>query len=222
MNKVRAIIFDISGTLLNDIHVVWKANAEAYNAFGIYGCDTLEEFRKRFKLPIQEFHRINGVPDQLMWDVDRKFREAYPKYSHRVAIFPEVVGALEELRRRRLSLGVASNIPSNFLREHLAQFSIAQYFDAVVGQEDCDEQKPSPKPILTALARLGARPEEAMYVCDMEEDLIAAKAAGTLATAIARAESYHPRWRLERHNPDYVITDLVELLRIQSDSALVG
>ncbi|MFA4837823.1 MAG: HAD hydrolase-like protein, partial [Dehalococcoidia bacterium] len=67
--------------------------------------------------------------------------------------------------------------------------------------------------ILAALGKLGVSPEAAMYVGDMEEDLIAAKAANTLATAIIRERSYHPRWRLERQNPNYFISDLTELLR---------
>ncbi len=32
---IRAIVFDASGTLLNDIHAVWKANSAAYGALGL-------------------------------------------------------------------------------------------------------------------------------------------------------------------------------------------
>jgi HAD superfamily hydrolase (TIGR01549 family) len=212
MNGLKAIIFDASGTLLDDIHVVWKANSDAYNAIGLGGFGTLEEFREKFKLPVPQFHRDNGVPAHLMKEVDLKFREVYPKYAPLVGIFPEVISALAELKRRKILLGVASNIPRAFLREHLRKFEIAGYFNAIVGQEDSDEQKPSPKPILTTLEGLGVRPREAMYVGDMEEDLIAAKAANTLATAIVRDRSYHPRWRLQKQNPDYFISSLTELL----------
>ncbi|MDD5093558.1 MAG: HAD family hydrolase [Dehalococcoidia bacterium] len=211
MNGVKAVIFDISGTLLDDIHVVWKANCDAYHTIGLDGFDTLEEFREKFKLPVPQFHRDNGVPAHLVSEIDLKFREFYPRYAPLVSIFPEVIGVLEELQSRRMALGVASNIPSVFLREHLRKFDLERYFTAIVGQEDCDEQKPSPKPILAALGKLGVRPQEAMYVGDMEEDLVAAKAAHTLATAIVRDRSYHPRWRLQRQNPHYLISDLTQL-----------
>jgi len=208
MNRIKAIIFDASGTILDDIQAVWKANSDAYHAFGLDGFETLEEFRARFKLPISEFHIENGIPPDLVKEVDLKFREVYPRYASLVSIFPEVKDVLEQLKAREILLGVASNIPSVFLREHLREFNIEDYFNAVIGQEDSEEQKPSPKPILATLERLDARPQEAMYVGDMEEDIIAAKAANTLVTAIIREKSYHPRWRLERQNPDYLISSL--------------
>ena len=78
-------------------------------------------------------------------------------------------------KQRKVSLGVASNIPTLFLREHLRKFNIDRYFDVITGQEDCDEQKPSPKPVVVTVEKLGAKPQEAMYVGDMEEDIIAGK-----------------------------------------------
>ncbi|MBI4332437.1 MAG: HAD family hydrolase [Chloroflexi bacterium] len=209
---VRAIIFDGSGTLLNDIEAVWRANSAAYESFGVEACRTLEEFRERFRLPITAFHLANGVPADVVKAVDAKFRKVYPDFARCVGLFPEVMEVLGELKRKGVQLGIASNIPSGFLKEHLATFEIGGFFDVVTGQEDCDEQKPSPKPILVTVSRMGARPEQAMYVGDMEEDIIAGKKAGALTAAVVRRESYHPRWRLERQKPDRLITSLKELL----------
>ncbi len=210
-------MFDASGTLINDINAVWKANSDAYAAMGFEGPGTLEEFRKKFKLPAWDFHLECGIPPELLKDVDQKFREFYPKYASSVGIFPEVIDVLKELKLRGATLAVASNIPTLFLREHLRKFGIDRYLDTITGQEDCDEQKPSPKPILYTVKKLGVRPQEAMYVGDMEEDMIAGKKANTMTMAIVRNESYHPRWRLERQNPDYLITNLKELLPVCSN-----
>ena len=100
------------------------------------------------------------------------------------------------------------------MREHLDKFEIEACFDVIIGQEDAAEQKPSPKPILAAIEKMGTKSQESMYVGDMEEDIIAAKAAQALAAAIVREASYHPQWRLERQSPDFFITDLRELLSI--------
>ena len=216
VSRIKAIIFDASGTILNDIHAVWQANADAYDAIGLDGFGTLEEFKDKFKLPVPEFHRDNGVPPDLIEHVDLKFREVYPKYAALVGVFPEVRDTLLKLRGQRMLLGVASNIPKVFLQEHLAKFEIEACFDVIIGQEDAEEQKPSPKPILAAIEKMGTKSQESMYVGDMEEDIIAAKAANALATAIVREESYHPRWRLERQAPDFFITDLRELSSISN------
>jgi HAD superfamily hydrolase (TIGR01549 family) len=211
---IKAIVFDASGTLLNDIVTVWKANWDAYDALGLNGPGTLEEFKIRFKLPVAEFHRANQIPPDLLQEVERKFREFYPRHASGVEIFPEVKNVLQELKKRGKILGVASNIPSLFLREHLKKIKIDGYFDTINGQEDCDEQKPSPRPILITLLKLGVRPQEAMYVGDMEEDIIAGKRANAVTVAIVRNESYHPRWRLEKQNPDFLISSLRELLPV--------
>ena len=212
--KIRAIVLDASGTFLNDIYPVWKATSDAYTSIGIDGIATLEEFKAKIKLPISEFHKVSGITPDLSNEIDRKFRESYPQYSACVGIFPEVKDVLQELKQKKFVLGVASNIPSTFLREHLISFDIYSYFDVITGQEDCDEQKPSPKPVVCTVEKLGVNPHEAMFIGDMEEDIIAGKRADSVTVAIVRDESYHPRWRLERLNPDFVISDLRELLSI--------
>lgn len=211
---IRAIVFDVSGTLLDDIHAVWRATADAYAALGIDSIRTLEEFKAKFKMPVPEFHRASGIPPDLLHEADRNFRESYPRYADSVGIFPEVEEVLRELKGERVTLGVVSSIPTLFLREHLREFDIDGYFDAVTGQEDCDEQKPSPKPIVVTLEKLGVEPGDTLYVGDMEEDIIAGKGARVFTSAIVRNESYHPRWRLERQEPDFFISDLRELLPI--------
>jgi HAD superfamily hydrolase (TIGR01549 family) len=202
---IRAIVFDASGTFLNDIYPVWKATSDAYAALGVDGIGTLEEFKAKIKLPISEFHKASGIPPDLSHEIDKKFREFYPQYSSCVGIFPEVKDVLQELKKKKFALGVASNIPSTFLREHLINFDIYSYFDVITGQEDCDEQKPSPKPVVCTVEKMGVRAQEAMFIGDMDEDIIA---------AIVRDEGYHPRWRLERQKPDFFISDLRELLAI--------
>jgi HAD superfamily hydrolase (TIGR01549 family) len=212
--KFQAVVFDVSGTLLDDLYTVWRANSQALEACG-FKVLTLEEFKERFQLPIPEFLRSLGVPPQAIQEVDKRFREFYPRYAPHVKIFPEVEEVLEQLKNRRIPLGVASNIPSRFLRGHLEDFGIASYFTVITGQEDCDEQKPSPKPILVTLEKMGMRPQEALYVGDMEEDILAGKRAGVITAAISREGSYHPQWRLKKQSPDYLISNLRELLMIE-------
>ncbi len=213
----KCVIFDVSGTIQDDLYVVWRANADAYDAFGFKSFKTMEEFRKKFRLPVPEFHRDNGIPPNLVKQVDGKFREFYPRYSSHVKMFPEVKEVLSQLREKKILLGIASNIPTIFLKEHLQNFEIESYFSAITGQEDCDEQKPSPKPVLVTIEKLGVKPAEAIYVGDMEEDIIAGKRAGTYTVAISSKASYHPRWRLERQKPDYIISGLGELVTLFGD-----
>ncbi|MFU8795675.1 MAG: HAD family hydrolase [Dehalococcoidia bacterium] len=210
--QIKAIVFDASGTLLDDIVTVWRANLDAYAALGFDGPQTLEDFKPVFRLPITEFHMANGIPPDLLREVDDRFRESYPRYAPDVTVFPEVEDVLRTLKGMGKILGVASNIPRLFLRDHLGKLGIDAYFDVITGQEDCDEQKPSPGPILATAEKLGVSPRQSVYVGDMEEDMIAGRRAEALTAGIVREKSYHPRWRLERQSPDFLISDLSELL----------
>ncbi|RJS75894.1 HAD family hydrolase [Candidatus Bathyarchaeota archaeon] len=214
MRKIKTVVFDVSGVLIDDIHAVWKADAEAYQTLGLGTIESIQKFRETFMMPVAEYHRAMGVPDELVPKLEEEYRRAYAKHNKTIRIFPEVKKVLTELEKQGMILAIASNVPSNFLKEHLERFGIDKYFATVTGQDDCVEQKPSPQPILVTLKKVGTRPEYAAYIGDMEEDIIAGKRAGVRTIAVSRDEGYNPRWRLERQSPDYIISNLNELLLI--------
>ena len=214
MKRLETIIFDVSGVLLDDLYAVWKANSEAYEIHGFKRIESIEEFKERFKLPIHEYHRSMGVPESIVPRIEAEYRQAYQKYSHTIRIFPEVKDVLQRLQTNKINLAIASNIPSDFLREHLQRFKIDEFFKVVTGQDDCQEQKPSPEPILVTLRKLKADPNFSAYVGDMEEDIIAGKRANVITIAICRERGYHPCWKLRRQKPNFIISNLRDLIQI--------
>jgi HAD superfamily hydrolase (TIGR01549 family) len=218
MSQLRTVVFDVSGVLLNDLYTVWKADSEAYESYGMGKIESIESFKKNFRLPIYDYHKSMGVPDDMIPRLEATYRQAYQKYSGHISIFPEVKKVLTNLRRENIRLAIASNIPSDFLREHLQTFRINNFFDVVTGQDDCNEQKPSPQPILATLKKLEEKPEHSAYVGDMEEDILAGKNAGVCTIGICRKEGYHPCWKLKRQNPDFLIHNLNQLLIIVGEA----
>ena len=216
MWRLENLIFDVSGVLLNDLTTVWKADSDAYEACGMDKIESIEKFKKSFRLPIYDYHRAMGVLDSQIPKIEAEYRKAYLRYDNLIQVFPEVKTVLQKLRQDKFVLAIASNIPSFFLEEHLRRFRINKFFDVVTGQEDSTEQKPSPQPILVTLRKLGASPERSAYIGDMEEDIIAGKRAHVITVAVSRPESYHPAWRLKRQNPDFLISDLNELITVVS------
>lgn len=208
------LIFDGSGVLFDDLYTVWKADSAAFDACGLGRIPTLEQFKKEFRLPISEYCIAKGASSSLLPRLEEEFRRAYPKYSSHIKVFPEVKSVLKKLKRRRIVMAVTSNMPSPFLNEHLQNFGLDMYFDTIIGQDDCEEKKPSPMPILITLERLDRKPSTSAYVGDMEEDIIAGKKANVITFALSRKESYHPSWRLKRQNPDFLISDLNGILTI--------
>jgi pyrophosphatase PpaX len=217
MRKIDTLIFDVSGVLIDDICTVWKANNDAYSLCGYNTFYSVEDFKQKFKLPISAFHKANGIPQEIIDVVERHYMKRYPRYQHLIRVFPEAKDALSRLKEMDVELGIASGIPNKFLLEHLRRFRLLTYFDAITGQDDCDEQKPSPKLVLATLSKLNANPKSAAYVGDMEEDIVAGKKAGVYTLAVDRREAYHPIYKLKLHDPDYIITDLSDLISVCQD-----
>ena len=70
--------------------------------------------------------------------------------------------------------------------EVLAHFDLANYFDVVVGVGDAARPKPAPDMLEVCLARLGTRPEHAVYVGDSPGDYAAAREAGVPFIGVGR------------------------------------
>jgi pyrophosphatase PpaX len=66
-----------------------------------------------------------------------------------------------------------------------ARLPIEHLFETVVGGDETEHHKPHPAPLLLALERLGATPDQAAYVGDSPFDMQAAKAAGLYAIGVS-------------------------------------
>jgi phosphoglycolate phosphatase len=103
----------------------------------------------------------------------------------------------------------ASTKGTNGSRAILEQFGLLPHFDHVQGT-DGFPCKPAPDVILNALAALGAQPEDCLMIGDAPSDMIAGKRAGVKTCAVRYG--YGKEDELARHQPDYWVADLRELL----------
>jgi pyrophosphatase PpaX len=94
-----------------------------------------------------------------------------------------------------------------------ARVPLGHLFETIVGGDETERHKPDPEPLLLALDRLGARPEDTAYVGDAPFDVRAAKAARIHAVAVTWG-GIHARERLEREEPDAIVDTAEELLDV--------
>ncbi len=110
----------------------------------------------------------------------------------------EVISTLYK-RNKKIALLTDAN-PYRALRE-LSEERISNYFDVVVSGQEINALKPNPAGIDTVLYALNSHKnkDRAVYVCDMVDDVLAAKNAGVRACAVANGvESYE---RLSKARP---------------------
>jgi len=102
----------------------------------------------------------------------------YQEYLRREAIeIPGVQETLAELRGRFRMAVVTNSRREDFDLIHRTRTIMAP-MEFVLTSDDCVESKPHPEPYLTALARFGAKPGEAVVIEDSARGLKSALAAG--------------------------------------------
>ena len=118
---------------------------------------------------------------------------------------------LAELRRQGRKLGIVTAKRRQTVALAFETVPIEHLFDLVVGSDDTERHKPDPDPILHALERLRAAPDDAVYVGDSPFDIRAAKAAGVHSIAVTWG-GIHSHERLAAEAPDAVVHTAEELL----------
>jgi pyrophosphatase PpaX len=102
----------------------------------------------------------------------------------RLELFRGIDDVLLALKDEGRRLGLVSAKRRTTVELAFAATEIGHLFDVVVGGDETERQKPYPDPLLLAVERLSATPDEAVYVGDSPFDMAAAKTGGLHAIGV--------------------------------------
>ena len=198
-------LFDVDGTLLDSAADIVGAIQQALAAHGrpaAVDFEFLKGYIGRHLVASLRRH-FSGLRSPQIDELIRQYRTIYLARGHKMTrVYPGVPEALAALGGRK-STATTKGTPTT--RAVLEQFGLIQYFDHVQGT-DGFPYKPAPDVILTALAALGARPEDCLMVGDSAADMEAGKRAGVKICAVRYG--YGKPEDLARFAPDFWIDDL--------------
>lgn len=212
--NVKAIIFDLDGTLL-DRHSTLKAFCIAQHAKfdlsmnrDLY-CDRIIELDENgyigkeqvYSQIVQENNWSNPLKNVLFVDYMHHFHEFCVPYKG-------LHETLKELERQKYVIGLITNGRHEGQRASIGALGIEAYFHVVLISESERISKPNPLIFQRALSQLNLLPDEAFYVGDHPiNDIEAAKKVGLL-TIWKRNDVY------KQANADEEIHELNEILSI--------
>ncbi|MGD0776533.1 MAG: HAD-IA family hydrolase [Candidatus Solibacter sp.] len=200
-------LFDIDGTLLDSARDICGAVEQvlAVNPSRPVTFEVLKGYIGRHLFDL--FAEV--IPDatqERLDDLLLQYRTIYLARGHsQTTIYPGVAEGLGMLGGRK---GTATTKGSPTTRAILEQFGLIQHFDHVQGT-DGFPCKPAPDVLFTALAAMGARPADCLFVGDSAADMEAGRRAGVATCAVTYG--YGKREELAQFTPDYWIDDLREL-----------
>lgn len=131
---MKAVLFDLDGTLSNSKEGITKCVQYALAHFGIEepDRDKLEVF---IGPPLTDsFMKYYDMSMEQALEATAKYRERYaPIGIHETVMYPGSKECLEELKKKGYVIGMASSKPENYCKIILEDFGVLELFDDVVG-----------------------------------------------------------------------------------------
>ena len=199
-SAIRAVTFDVGGTLIEPWPSVGQVYAEIAMRFGTTGIAP-EALNRQFAVAWQARRRFDYSRSSWRELVNQTFAGAGAEppglacfdaiYQHFATPFPwrlfeDVLPALAALKARGFKLGVVSNWDER-LRPLLQELQLDVHFDALVISHETSCAKPAPEIFRRAARALNIPPQSILHIGDSPtEDVAGAKAAGMNAVLLDR------------------------------------
>jgi HAD superfamily hydrolase (TIGR01509 family) len=163
---VKAVVFDVSGVLVEP-----PAGVVAPETFGP-DQDSDHPWHKleRGELTLTQVMRLLPPPAEGR-------RSLPPPYK----LYGEVIEVAEQLHAAGFRLALCTNAVRELTMLWWGLYAWQDLFDVIVRSHEIGARKPSPEPYLAVLAELGTRPEETLFVDDMQANRATARRLGMVA-----------------------------------------
>lgn len=208
VRSIKAITWDVGGTLLTPWPSVGHVYAEVAAEHGFTGADPEmlnRQFAEAWKarqhfdhtraawadLVRKTFYGLDAAKNQEI----SFFDAVYERFTRASAwrLFDDVVPTLQALRENGLQMAVVSNWDER-LHPLLAELNLTRFFEVVCVSLEVGHHKPAPQIFLSAVAAMGLKPEECLHIGDTQkEDTVGASAAGLPSLLIKRTAKDGPQ-----------------------------
>ena len=181
---MKAVIFDLDGTLLNTLQDLCNSTNAALTQYG-YPTRSLDEVRSfvgnGVKLLILRALGVEKPEDCPDFDqVFTAFRAHYAIHSNDcTCAYPGIIELLKKLKEAGAPLAIVSNKLDPAVKQ-LNDIYFKDYISVAIGENEAAgvKKKPAPDTVYAALNELGVSAEKAVYVGDSEVDIETAENAG--------------------------------------------
>lgn len=211
MPKIKLIIFDLDGTLI-----------DAYSAI----MRSFNYTMRKMGYPLKDYltiRRAVGWGDEnllkgFLNKKDLKAGLALYRRHHKTALlkYSKLMGharkVLRYLKNKKYQLAIASNRPSKFSRILIRHLGIAKYFNYCLCADELRFGKPHPAIIYKIMRRLSVRRDQTLYVGDMAIDAQTGRRAKVKTIIVATGSSTMAD--IKKEKPQRIIRELSALLKV--------
>jgi beta-phosphoglucomutase len=211
MVRIKAIIWDMDGVLIDSEPHHMQATIDTFSEFGV---DLTPEVNQKFtgvKLTSQiaklgKHFEIEEKVEEIL----KTHRKTLIKYAKEV--FPLMPGALKVLEKLspKYKMALATSSEREVAELVFHRFELMPYFQELIVGEDVEKSKPDPEPFLKAAKALGVKNDECVVIEDSQNGFKSAKGAGMIL--IAKKGEHNMDFDFS--SADYLVSQLSEIPQI--------
>jgi len=211
---IKAIIFDLDGTLINSINDIATCSNISLERAG-HPTHPVERYKELVGDGLHNLAR-KVLPSGHNKDIDIAsfidvYRELYQeKWNETSTMYDGISDLLTTLTAHNIALGVLSNKRHDFTLLCVKTFFASTPFRSIAGQKEGVPIKPHPEAALTMAAELDLRAQEIAFVGDSEIDIETGRRAEMLSIGVTWG--FRPREILVQSGADIIINHPSELL----------
>jgi pyrophosphatase PpaX len=212
MSIVRAVIFDLDGTLIDSNWVHLQSWRGALKTLGLQARD--QEVIDKLGLRTVDIAKslVTSHDEQSVARLVQLKSQLFEK-AWRLEVKPRygAIGMLRIMKARGVKSAVASSNNNDRISKTVKYFGMDLLLDAIVGSDEVEAGKPDPALVMTAIKKLRVIPKESIYVGDSRYDIEAGRAAGAQTALLLQPVAPQSDLVIE---PDYRLRSLYQLKRI--------
>jgi phosphoglycolate phosphatase-like HAD superfamily hydrolase/ADP-ribose pyrophosphatase YjhB (NUDIX family) len=201
---IRNVIFDWSGTLVDDLPAVWRASNHALQQAGVPAMP-LEDFRREFRLPARDFY-MERVPTESLPELERWFLEGFKLVQDTVTPLPHAREFLEFCRQQGLRTFLLSAVHPALFAQQEKTSGFGPFLDKTyLGAQN-------KKDLIGLILRENELdPEQTVFIGDMQHDIETAHHGGVKSVGVLTG--YDSLDKLRESKPHLIVEHLSELRR---------
>lgn len=219
--RLRAILFDMDGTLLDtapDFIAVAQAMRLAHGLDRVPDQQVRDVVSGGARAMVLSAFDVDPLSDEF----EMLRLEFLDRYQTHCAVESQLYDGMAELladiERANLLWGVVTNKPLRFAEPIMHQLGLSSRSAVLICPDHVSRSKPDPEPMLLACSQLGLDPSSVLFVGDDLRDIESGRAAGS-RTAAVRYGYIHPEDNPDTWGADVVVDHPLEL-RAVLDRAL--
>ncbi|MCP8615311.1 HAD family hydrolase [Salirhabdus salicampi] len=211
---IKAVIFDLDGTLLNRDASVKVFIEKQYMRFNKWiNHVPIEKYTTRFiELDNRGYVWKDKVYQQLVGEFDitgltweELFQDYISQFPESCVPFPNLISMLETLRENNIILGMITNGKGQFQMDNIKALGIEKYFETILISEWEGMKKPESQIFQRALDTLNVLPSESIFIGDHPENDVHA------SQNIGMKGIWKKDYQWDNVKADFIVEDLKEI-----------